>query len=61
METTRVTTTDKDVDSFETDLLVYLATQIKKKTPQCDKAVMAQVKKAQCQTGTGPGAWKNQV
>jgi len=46
MKTTIMTTTDKPVDSFETDLLVYLATQIKDKAPQCDKAVMAQVKKA---------------
>ncbi|MCP3945164.1 MAG: leucyl aminopeptidase [Desulfobacteraceae bacterium] len=46
METTRVTTTDKPVDSFETDLLVYLATRIKDRAPRCDKAVMAQVKKA---------------
>jgi len=46
MKTTRVTTTDKPVDTFETDLLVYLATQIKGKAPQCDKAVMAPVKKA---------------
>ncbi|MCP4718174.1 MAG: peptidase M17, partial [Desulfobacteraceae bacterium] len=46
METTRVTTTDKPADSFETDLLVYLATQGKDKAPQSDKAVMAQVNKA---------------
>lgn len=46
MKTTRVTTTDKPVDTFETDLLVYLVTQIKDKAPLCDKAVMAQVKKA---------------
>ena len=47
MKTTRVTTTDKPVDTFETDLLVYLATQNKgKKVPLCDKAVMTQVKKA---------------
>ena len=46
MKTTRVTTTDKPVDSFETDLLVYLATQGKDKAPQSDKAVMAQVKMA---------------
>ncbi len=46
MKTTRVTTTDKPADSVETDLLVYLATQINNKAPQCDKAVMAQVKKA---------------
>ena len=46
MKTTRVTTTDKPVDTFETDLLVYLATQIKGKAPLCDKAVMAPVKKA---------------
>ncbi len=46
METTRVTTTDKDVESLETDLLVYFATQVKDKAPKCDKAVAAQVKKA---------------
>jgi leucyl aminopeptidase len=46
MTTTRMTTTDKSVDTFKTDLLVYLATQTKDKAPLCDKAVMAQVKKA---------------
>ena len=46
MKTTRVTTTDKPVDTFETDLLIYLTIQIKGKAPQCDKAVMAPVKKA---------------
>lgn len=47
MKTTRVTTTDKPVDTFETDLLVYLATQKKgKQAPFCDKAVMDSVKKA---------------
>ncbi|MBU0971673.1 MAG: leucyl aminopeptidase [Proteobacteria bacterium] len=46
MKTTRVTTTDKPVDSFETDLLVYLAIQIKDKTPLCDAAIMDPVKKA---------------
>jgi leucyl aminopeptidase len=46
MKKTRVTTTDKPIDSFETDLLVYLAAEVKDKMPQCDTAVRAQVKKA---------------
>ncbi len=46
MKTTRVTTTDKPVESVETDLLVYLAAEIKDKEPLCDKAVAAPVKKA---------------
>lgn len=47
MKTTRVTTTDKPVDTFETDLLVFLAVQKKdKKVPLCDKAVMDQVNEA---------------
>lgn len=46
MKKTRVTATDKPVDSFETDLLVYLAAEVKNKMPQCDKAVLTQVKKA---------------
>lgn len=46
MKTTRVTVTDKPVDSVETDLLAFLAVEVKKKKPLCDKRVAGPVEKA---------------
>ncbi|MBU0971852.1 MAG: leucyl aminopeptidase [Proteobacteria bacterium] len=46
MKTTRVTVTDKPVDLVETDLLAFLAVEVKEKEPLCDNAVAASVKKA---------------
>ncbi|MCG8618021.1 MAG: peptidase M17, partial [Desulfobacterales bacterium] len=46
MKKDRITTTNKAADTFKTDLLVYLAVEVKKKMPLCPKAVKPQVKKA---------------
>ena len=46
MKKNRITTTNKAAETFKTDLLVYLAVEVKDKMPLCPKAVQTQVKKA---------------
>ncbi len=46
MKKNRITTTNKAAETFKTDLLVYLAVEVKNKMPLCPKAVQTQVKKA---------------
>ena len=46
MRKDRITTTTKAAESFKTDLLVYLAVEVKGKAPLCPKAVNSEVKQA---------------
>ncbi|MEH0018730.1 MAG: leucyl aminopeptidase [Desulfobacter sp.] len=46
MKKNRITTTNKAAETFKTDLLVYLAVEVKNKVPLCPKAIRSQVKKA---------------
>jgi leucyl aminopeptidase len=39
METTRLSVTEKPVDTFESDLAVYFAIRQKDQPPSCDPAV----------------------